>query len=542
MSIRLKIILSVVITEALLLLILVGGLYQYTKHSNAEALDDYIATTKRLLVTTTQDAIISYDLATLESYLEVALRNEKIAYIRILDSSNNTLAEAGTQQLKDSFRIDTDYGSVDDGLFDDKISVDIDKVNYGSIEIGFNIQPFEASLKRILQLAGFIVSVELILVLVFSFFIGSILTKQLKILRNAARNIAKGDYTQTITVKGHDEVADVAHAFSAMVNNLRHSEEMAQSYQEELLEFNKDLEARVKSRTQEITAQKNKLEEAYENLTVTKEQLIKSEKMASIGQLAAGVAHEINNPIAFIKSNLHSLKKYISLYKELFSHHSDIITAIKSNDHKMAEEKIHTIHTIEQEEDLAFINEDIIELLNESIGGTARVQEIVKGLKTYSHSANDELEPTDLNQCLDDTLKMLNNEIKHQCDVVTHLNPIPLLVCNSGQMIQVFTNLIANAGQAMEEHGTLKISSELSQNSRGNIIEITIEDNGKGIAPEHLPKLFDPFFTTKPVGQGTGLGLSISQGIIEDHLGTMTVESMVGVGTTFTIQLPVNRE
>ena len=542
MSIRLKIILSVVITEALLLLILVGGLYQYTKHSNAEALDDYIATTKRLLVTTTQDAIISYDLATLESYLEVALRNEKIAYIRILDSSNNTLAEAGTKQLKDSFRIDTDYGSVDDGLFDDKISVDIDKVNYGSIEIGFNIQPFEASLKRILQLAGFIVSVELILVLVFSFFIGSILTKQLKILRNAARNIAKGDYTQSITVKGHDEVADVAHAFSAMVNNLRHSEEMAQSYQEELLEFNKDLEARVKSRTQEITAQKNKLEEAYENLTVTKEQLIKSEKMASIGQLAAGVAHEINNPIAFIKSNLHSLKKYISLYKELFAHHSDIITAIKADDQKMAEEKIHTIHTIEQEEDLAFINEDIIELLNESIGGTARVQEIVKGLKTYSHSANDELEPTDLNQCLDDTLKMLNNEIKHQCDVVTHLKPIPLLVCNSGQMIQVFTNLIANAGQAMEEHGTLKISSELSQNSRGNIIEITIEDNGKGIAPEHLPKLFDPFFTTKPVGQGTGLGLSISQGIIEDHLGTMTVESMVGVGTTFTIQLPVNRE
>ena len=542
MSIRLKIILSVVITEALLLLILVGGLYQYTKHSNAEALDDYIATTKRLLVTTTQDAIISYDLATLESYLEVALRNEKIAYIRILDSSNNTLAEAGTKQLKDSFRIDTDYGSVDDGLFDDKISVDIDKVNYGSIEIGFNIQPFEASLKRILQLAGFIVSVELILVLVFSFFIGSILTKQLKILRNAARNIAKGDYTQSITVKGHDEVADVAHAFSAMVNNLRHSEEMAQSYQEELLEFNKDLEARVKSRTQEITAQKNKLEEAYENLTVTKEQLIKSEKMASIGQLAAGVAHEINNPIAFIKSNLHSLKKYISLYKELFAHHSDIITAIKADDQKMAKEKIHTIHTIEQEEDLAFINEDIIELLNESIGGTARVQEIVKGLKTYSHSANDELEPTDLNQCLDDTLKMLNNEIKHQCDVVTHLKPIPLLVCNSGQMIQVFTNLIANAGQAMEEHGTLKISSELSQNSRGNIIEITIEDNGKGIAPEHLPKLFDPFFTTKPVGQGTGLGLSISQGIIEDHLGTMTVESMVGVGTTFTIQLPVNRE
>jgi len=272
------------------------------------------------------------------------------------------------------------------------------------------------------------VSVELILVLVFSFFIGSILTKQLKILRNAARNIAKGDYTQSITVKGHDEVADVAHAFSAMVNNLRHSEEMAQSYQEELLEFNKDLEARVKSRTQEITAQKNKLEEAYENLTVTKEQLIKSEKMASIGQLAAGVAHEINNPIAFIKSNLHSLKKYISLYKELFAHHSDIITAIKADDQKMAEEKIHTIHTIEQEEDLAFINEDIIELLNESIGGTARVQEIVKGLKTYSHSANDELEPTDLNQCLDDTLKMLNNEIKHQCDVVTHLKPIPLLV------------------------------------------------------------------------------------------------------------------
>jgi len=542
MSIRLKIILSVVITEALLLIILVGGLYQYSKHANEEALSDYITTTKRLLVTTTQDAIISFDLATLESYLEEALLNEKIAYIRILDSTNNILAAAGAKNLNKTFLLDSDYASVVDGILDEKISVDVDDFNYGSIEIGFDVKPFKASLKRILQLAGIIIMIELILVIAFSFIIGSVLTKQLKVLRNAAHNIANGDYSQSLTVEGHDEVADVAHAFSSMVDNLRDSQEMAQSYQKELIEFNKDLEARVERRTQKITAQKNKLEEAYENLSLTKEQLIKSEKMASIGQLAAGVAHEINNPIAFIKSNLHSLKKYITLYKELLAHHNEIIEALKTGDKEKVREEIRTIHSTEQEEDLAFINDDITELLNESISGTSRVQEIVKGLKVYSHSSNDELEPTDLNVCLDDTLKMLNNEIKYQCDVVTDLKPIPMFACNSGQMIQVFTNLIVNAGHAMEEHGTLRITTELVQASLGDRIDVTISDNGKGIAPEHLSKLFDPFFTTKPVGQGTGLGLSISQGIIEDHNGTMTVESTVGVGTTFTIQLPVNRE
>ena len=542
MSIKTKIILSVVITEAILLLILVGVLYQYTKNANEQALTDYITTTKRLLVTTTKDAVISFDLATLESYLEDALRNERISYIRILDSTGNILAANGGEAMNKPFVLDTNYSDVTDGIFDESVSVDVDDFNYGSIEIGFDTGPFEASLNRILQIAGIIIAIELALVVLFSFIIGTLLTKQLKVLRNAARNIARGDYSRLVKVKGRDEVAEVAHAFTSMILNLRRTEKKAIRFQEELLELNKDLEARVERRTQKITAQKNKLEEAYQNLSLTKEQLIKSEKMASIGQLAAGVAHEINNPIAFIKGNLNSLKKYIETYKHLLNHHNNIITALKAGDKAQARNEIRTIHRIEKEEDLEFIDEDIIELLTESINGTARVQEIVKGLKTYSHSANDELEPTDLNACLEDTLKMLNNEIKYQCDVVTDLKPVPSFNCNSGQMIQVFTNLVVNASHAMEEHGTLTVKTSLINKADKQTIEITIADTGKGIPEENLSKLFDPFFTTKPVGQGTGLGLSISQGIIEDHHGTMSVQSTVGVGTIFTIQLPLDSE
>ena len=542
MSIKTKIILSVVITEAILLLILVGVLYQYSKNTNEQALSDYITITERLLVTTTKDAIISFDLATLESYLEDALHNERIAYIRILDGTDNIIAANGNEALNKPFALDKNYSDVTDGIFDARVDVDVDDFNYGRIEIGFDTEPFEASLKHILQIAGIIIAIELALVVLFSFLIGTLLTKQLKVLRNAARNIARGDYSRLVKVKGRDEVAEVAHAFTSMILNLRRTEKQASKFQEELLELNKDLEARVERRTQKITAQKDKLEQAYENLSLTKEQLIKSEKMASIGQLAAGVAHEINNPIAFIKGNLNSLKKYIETYKTLLNHHGNIITSLKSGDKEQVRHEIRTIYRIEKEEDLEFVDEDIIELLIESINGTARVQEIVKGLKTYSHSANDELEPTDLNACLEDTLKMLNNEIKYQCDVVTELKPVPSFNCNSGQMIQVFTNLIVNAGHAMEERGTLTVKTQLVNSTGKDTIEITIADTGKGIAKEHLSKLFDPFFTTKPVGQGTGLGLSISQGIIEDHNGTMLVKSTVGVGTTFTIQLPVDSE
>lgn len=542
MSIKTKIILSVVITEAILLLILVGSLYQYTKKANEAALRDYVTTTERLLVTTTKDAIISFDLATLESYLEDALRNDRIAYIRILDGTGAILAAAGGQSLEKPFVLDTNYKDVTDGIFDKRVGVDVDDFNYGSIEIGFDTKPFEKSLKRLLQIAGIIIVIELALVILFSFLLGSVLTKQLKVLRDAARNIAKGDYSRLVKVRGRDEVAEVAHAFTSMILNLRHTGQKAESFQKELLELNKDLEGRVERRTEKITAQKDKLEEAYQTLSLTKEQLIKSEKMASIGQLAAGVAHEINNPIAFVKGNLNSLKKYIETYKKLLEHHNHIMAALKSGDKARARKEIRTVHHIQEEEDLAFIDEDIMELLKESIAGTARVQEIVKGLKTYSHNANDELDPTDLNTCLEDTLKMLNNEIKYQCDVVTELKPIPAFKCNSGQMIQVFTNLIVNASHAMEERGTLTVKSQHIKGSQTDSIEISITDTGKGISEEHLSKLFDPFFTTKPVGQGTGLGLSISQGIIEDHKGTMTVESTVGVGTTFTIRLPLNHE
>jgi len=305
--------------------------------------------------------------------------------------------------------------------------------------------------------------------------------------------------------------------------------------------LNKMLEERVNRRTLKIEEQKNKLESAYQELKIAQKQLIQSEKMASIGQLAAGVAHEINNPVAFIKSNLCSLKNYVKSYQQLIEIQQKSLEQfyeiINSDDNKT----LNNLKSFCDENDIDFINEDIHTLLNEAIVGTDRVQKITQGLKNYSRAADDGFQNIDLNICIEDTLKMLNNEIKYVCDVKTELTPIPIYKGNSSQLAQVFTNLIVNSVQAMDKNGCIFITSKLREEGSSKAIELTFSDTGIGIPEENLKKLFDPFFTTKPVGQGTGLGLSISYGIISDHGGKMEVNSEIGKGTIFTIILPLEK-
>ena len=174
-------------------------------------------------------------------------------------------------------------------------------------------------------------------------------------------------------------------------------------------------------------------------------------------------------------------------------------------------------------------------MLKESLEGTDRVSEIVKGLKIYSSGQHEQEAPVNINECIESTLRMLNNEIKYQCDVETALETIPAIIGDAGKLSQVLTNLIMNASQAMEQHGLIHIMTQASQET----ITITIKDNGKGIPEDNIRQLFDPFFTTKPVGEGTSLGLAISQGIIQDHGGHIHVDSEVGKGTVFTITFPI---
>ena len=283
--------------------------------------------------------------------------------------------------------------------------------------------------------------------------------------------------------------------------------------------------------------QKNfQLEEANKDLKEAQVQLLQAEKMASVGQLAAGVAHEINNPIGFVNSNMHTLSEYVATYQMIFQQLNDVL--LKDTDTHQ-DEAIKQLRNIIQQQDMEFINSDISELITDSKDGLIRVAEIVKGLKLFSRVDSDEMQSYNLNDCVRTTLAMVNNQLKYICSVETHLGSIPHIMMNMGKISQVVTNLLINAGQAIEStgaQGTITITTR----ELDGYIELSVQDTGCGIEPSHLDKLFNPFFTTKPEGQGTGLGLSISFGIAQEHGGTLHASSKDGEGSCFTLCLPIH--
>lgn len=268
-------------------------------------------------------------------------------------------------------------------------------------------------------------------------------------------------------------------------------------------------------------------------LTETQDQLLQSEKMAAIGQLAAGVAHEINNPIGFVTSNVGTLQKYVEELFLMLDAYEQLETVVADTNPELLR-----IKTVKQEIDLAFLKGDILDLLGESRDGVNRVQKIVQDLKDFSHVDEAEWQWSDLHKGIDSTLNIVNNELKYKADVIKKYSDLPEVECITSQINQVVMNILVNAAHAIEERGTITI--ETGKNEKDQVW-IKISDTGKGIAPENLRRIFEPFFTTKPIGQGTGLGMSLSYGIIEKHSGSIDVESEINKGTIFTISLPVRQ-
>ena len=279
----------------------------------------------------------------------------------------------------------------------------------------------------------------------------------------------------------------------------------------------------------EALAQQKKLNKRLEEAN---NQLMQSEKMASIGQLAAGVAHELNNPIGFVHSNLGTLDGYVH---DLMA----IIAAYESLFCAPGETNLHAdeIRRLLEQHDFAFLKNDIFSLLAESKDGLGRVRKIVQDLKNFSRVGEQEWQEADLHQGIDSTLNIVWNELKYKTKVVKEYGEIPHVFCLISQLNQVFMNLLVNAGHAIETQGTITIRTSRHGNDK---VCVEISDTGKGIAPEHINRIFEPFFTTKPVGKGTGLGLSLSYGIIKRHGGHIEVESIEGHGTTFRLVLPIN--
>jgi two-component system NtrC family sensor kinase len=268
-------------------------------------------------------------------------------------------------------------------------------------------------------------------------------------------------------------------------------------------------------------------------------QLLQSEKMASIGKLAAGVAHEINNPTGFVSSNLKTLSDYIEDIISLFKEYRKLISKLKKNSVTCGplpeiSEQLKRIVTLEKEVDLDFVLKDIFELIDESKEGTERIKKIVQDLKDFAHPGEDRPKFADINKNMDSTVNVVWNELKYKADVYKDYGDLPQVQCYPQLLNQVFMNLLINAAQSIRERGEIKIKTRTDN----GYVEIKISDTGSGIPKESLPRIFDPFFTTKDVGKGTGLGLNVAYNIIKKHHGKIDVKSDVGKGTAFTIKIP----
>jgi two-component system NtrC family sensor kinase len=272
-------------------------------------------------------------------------------------------------------------------------------------------------------------------------------------------------------------------------------------------------------------------------------QLIQAEKMVSIGTLAAGVAHEINNPFACINANVGTMGEYVAKVRELLSHLKGLETDGNSPPMEDAGDQLKVLKEFIQQEEFDYILADIDDLVGECRHSVQRVKRIVDALRSFSQPGQEGKQRVSVHDILEDTIEVAWNSIKDTADVVKEYETdLPMIDCNRQNLGQVFMNLMMNAIQAIEDRGTIKIQTRRIKSLGLNMapgVEIQISDNGSGIPEQVISKIFDPFFTTKPVGQGTGLGLSTAYDIIAKHGGRITVESQAGQGTTFHIQLPL---
>jgi len=341
----------------------------------------------------------------------------------------------------------------------------------------------------------------------------------------------KKDGTKLISETSASIIADSEGTFigfrgiSRDVTKRRQMEEVLKKNQEELIKKNEEIDANRKN----IQITLERLEKAYEDLKASQLKILQQEKMASIGQLAAGVAHELNNPMSFISSNLNTLNKYANRLIDFIGVQTEVIKSFKDA------AAVSRIDGKRKELKLDDIVKDLGGMIKESLDGAERVKKIVYELNSFSRMDEEEYKTADINECIESAITIVWNELKYKVALEKNYGSLPRIKCYPRQINQIFVNLLINAVHSIADKGSIGIKTW----HEGGAVWMEVFDTGAGISPENLIKIFEPFFTTKEAGEGTGLGLSITYEIVQRHKGEITVKSDPGKGTTFTIRIPV---
>jgi signal transduction histidine kinase len=400
----------------------------------------------------------------------------------------------------------------------------IDDTSFGwTVGVGMDHADIFRPINKLAWWLGGTSLVLAILVVISTFLLAHGITVPLKNLIRTAQTIAQGNLSQRVSVRSWDEVGVLGSTFNDMARAL-------ETRERQLQELNKNLEKIVRQRTTELEKSHDALKQAYGDLQNAQEQLVQTEKMASLGQLVAGIAHEIKNPLNFIYGNTGFLNDYTSKLQSLLEK-IEKLPSISAADRARLED-------LKQECNYDFIKGDLRILIDNFSEGARRINTIVSDLRTFSRMDTESVTEVDLHAALEISLNLLRNQYKNRVTIHKEYGSIPRIQGYSGKLNQVFMNLLSNAFHAIKDQGEVWIRTR----SANGTVEVEIEDSGAGIPKEHLNRIFEPFFTTKPVGQGTGLGLSISYGIIEQHHGKIHVTSVKEKGSTFTVRLPVFQE
>ncbi|MFA6988667.1 MAG: ATP-binding protein [Candidatus Gastranaerophilaceae bacterium] len=477
-------------------------LSQIEKDFNTKAVANLVFETARIDINTK-------NYSRLKSITKNLVQNNIISYVIIIDKKNNIINWASNSNL-----INTFFSSKTFLLFgNDNIKIISGDTKTHTIIIGYESLPALSSfINSMIENNKIFALTFLFIGFVFAILMGRIVTEPVKKLASGANILSNGNLKHKIEKTQYKELNILVDAFNEMAQKLDN--------------LYASLEEKVKERTQEVVEKNNELQKAYKELKEAQSIMVHSEKMRSLGELVAGITHEINNPVNFIYGNLIHLNNYS---RDLIN----IIEKYQQFEENLSYEQQQEIKQLKENLEYSFIKNDLPDLIKSCKEGTERTKNIIIDLKSFSRADEMIINEIDVHKELNTALNILFNKHKDRIHIHKEFGELPKIDCYGGQINQVFLNVLDNAIFAIKKEGDIFLRTRMDD----KFVIIEIEDTGIGITPENIKKIFEPFFTTKSVGDGTGLGMSISYKIIENHNGIIDVESQIGKGTKFTIKL-----